>query len=138
MMLRIWCTWHLLKKNLHNIIDHLSKKSGEGKAIKMLLTRKYFSLYWLFKEEIAVSKAVSLLSLTEKLGVYDNSSIETCSIAKIGKIALLLQEIIKGKSVAKIKESHVYACFQDEETHISNMQNLLFLSDIITLKKEQL
>ena len=100
------------------------KKENE-KSLNRSYEKIFTSLYWLCKEEVAVSKAVSLFSLMEKLGVDDISSFKTRSPATIRKMVLLLGEIIKEKLVAKIKESHGYACLTDEVTDISNVENLL-------------
>lgn len=102
-----------MKKNLHNIIYHLSKKSREEKTILNAPYKKIFlSIYWLYKKEVTVSKAVSLICVMEKLGVHGISFLEKRSPATLRKIALQLREIIKEKLVAKIKESHVHACFR--------------------------
>ena len=77
-----------MKKNLHNTIYHLSKKLGEGKKLNCFLQENISLLIMAFKEEVAVSKAVSLFSLIEKLGVFDISSIETRSPTTIRKIFL--------------------------------------------------
>ena len=103
----------------------VKESQNSEKTLNASYEKVFTSLYWLCKEEIAVSKAVSLFQLEEMLGVEDIDSFTTRSPATIRNMILVLAEIVKNKLVAKIKKSDGYACLIDEVTDISNIQNLL-------------
>ena len=110
-----------LKHSSFFVKDHQEKDSTLNASSEKVFT----SLYWLCKEEIVVSKAVSLFNLHEMLGVSDIASFTTRSLATIRSMIIVLSDIIKEELVKKIKESKGYACLIDEVTDISNVQNLL-------------
>ena len=110
-----------LKQSSFFVKEHQEKERTLNASYEKFFT----SLYWLCKEEIAVSKAVSLFDLHKMLGVSDIASFTTRSPATIRSMIIELSDIIKKELVKKIKESKGYACLIDEVTDISNVQNLL-------------
>ena len=73
------------------------------KVMNSVYHKVFASLYWLCKEQIAVSKAVSLLELTEQLGLKEITEFKTHCPAVIRNMILQLSEVIKEKLIQKIK-----------------------------------
>ena len=129
-----------LKQSSFFAKEHQEKKRTLNASYEKVFT----SLYWLCKEEIAASKAVSLFDLHEMLGVSNIASFTTRSPATIRSmiivlsdiIKIVLSDIIKEELVKKkIKESKGYACLIDEVTDISNVQNLLIFVRFYDMEK---
>ena len=111
-----------LKQSSFFVKEHQEKE----RTLNLSYGKVFMSFfYWLCKEEIVVSKEVSLLDLHEIIGVSDTASFTTRSLATIRSMTIVLSDIIKEELVKKIKESDGYACLIDEVTDMSNVQNLL-------------
>ena len=82
-------------------------------------------IYWLSKEEIALSKFNSLLLLLDSLGLEDIKDFSTRSPFVVRHVAMELSEVLKRNLAKKIEKSKAFAVLTDEATDISNMQQLL-------------
>ena len=82
-----------LKQSSFFVKEHQEKVRTLNASYEKVFT----SLYWLCKEEIAVSKAVSLFDLHEMLEVSDIASFTTRSPATIRSMIIVLLDIIKEK-----------------------------------------
>ena len=94
-----------LKQPSFFVKEHQEKESFLNASYEKVFT----SLYWHCKEEIVVSKAVSLFDLNEMLGVPGIALFTTRSPATINSMKILLLDIIKEELVKKrkIKVMHV-------------------------------
>lgn len=85
----------------------------------------FLSLYWLAKEELANRKFVSLISLTEKLGVVDMKYFQHRSGGAVREMFLLLGKMIKLDIVKKIKQANTFGLLTDEVCDIANVEQLI-------------
>ena len=78
---------------------------------------KIFSvIYWLSKEEIALSRFNSLLLLLECIVLEDIKSLRYKITFCVRNIAMKLSEVIKRNIVMKIEKSKAFAVLTDEAT----------------------
>ena len=94
-----------LKQSPFFVKEHQKKERMFNASYKKV----FMSLYWLCKEEITVSKAVSIFDLHEMLGVSDIALFTTRSLATIRNMIIVFSDIIKEELVkkSKVKVMHV-------------------------------
>ena len=114
-------TTEKIKKGSYFIQEEQSKE----KRVNDVYEKIFSVVYWLSKEEIALSKFNSLLQLLESLGLDDIKDFTTRSPFVVRNIAMELADVVKTNLVEKIKKSGAFAILTDEATDISNIQQLL-------------
>lgn len=85
----------------------------------------FFVIYLLSKEEIALSKLISLLFLFESFGLEDIKYFSTRSTFVVRNIAMELSEVIKSDLIKKTEKSEAFAVLTDEAMDISNILQVL-------------
>lgn len=112
------------EKSKHNSY-FVTKEKEREKSINNSYLAVFKALYWLAKEEVVNAKTISLLSLSEKLGVKEIDAFTARSESVLRKMVLLIASVIMEKIVNKIKKSEAFGLLTDEVTGISNVQQLV-------------
>ena len=92
-----------LKHSSFFVREHQEKE----RMLNACYEKVFTSLYWLCKEKIAISKAVSLFDLQEMLGASDIASFATRSPATIRSMIIVLSDNIKEELVKKSRKVQV-------------------------------
>ncbi|CAC5381651.1 unnamed protein product [Mytilus coruscus] len=81
--------------------------------------KAFMAAYWIMKEEIPSSKLVSLLSLTQQLGVHDLKYFNHKGQGSLQEIFLLIVDTLYRNIIADANSSMAYSLLVDEVTDIS-------------------
>lgn len=112
--------------------EHLQRTSPFHKEVQeremvknTVLLKVFTTLYWIAKEEIANTKATSLISLLERLGLGEIKHFQHRSQGSIREVFLFLGKAIKDIVIKAAASSEVFGCLADEVTDISVLQQFV-------------
>lgn len=112
--------------------EHLQRTSPFHKEVQeremvknTVLLKVFTTLYWIAKEEIANTKATSLITLLERLGLQEIKHFQHRSQGSIHEVFLFLGKAIKDKVIKAAASSEVFGSLADEVTDISVLQQFV-------------
>ena len=106
--------------------EHLQRTTPFHKEVQeremvrnTVLLKVFTTLYCIAKEEIANTKATSLIALLERLGLEEIKHFRQRSQGSIHEVLLFLGKAMKDKVIKAAASSEVFGCLADEVTDIS-------------------
>ena len=83
-------------------------------------------IYWVLKEEIALRKVVSLLSLFNKIGLnYRLSDFQHTSSMSVSEFVTLISQHLTDKILHSLKKAGFWASMEDKTTDIATLQQYI-------------
>lgn len=112
--------------------EHLQRASPFHKEVQErstvkneVLVKVFSTLYWLAKEEIANTKATSLIALLERLGLKEMRHFQHRSRGSIREVFLFLGKAVHNRVRMAVASSDAFGCLADEVTDISVLQQFV-------------
>ena len=119
--------------------EHLQKTSPFHKEVQeremvknTVLLKVFTTLYWIAKEEIANTKATSLITLLERLGLQEIKHFQHRSQGSIREVFLFLEKLSKIKSLRLLHPQKYLAALQMRLQTYQYSNNLLSLRSMST------
>ena len=90
-----------------------------------VLLKVFTTLYWIAKEEIANTKATSLITLLERLELQEIKHLQHRSGGSIPEVFLFLGKAFRDNVITPAASSEVFSFLADEVTDISVLQQFV-------------
>ena len=115
-----------ISSEMMNRVSVFQKELDERKKVNdTVLYKVFYSIYWLAKECIANKKAVSLMTLIEKLGVGDLKYFDHRSPASLREMFSTLGSALKENVVKRAKMARCFGLLVDDVSDISVMEQMI-------------